>query len=120
MVTVTPVFPAGKVTLDVQLQLDVPPQAVEPLEVSVLLNSVLYFIESVMVVRHHGRYRLLAIHRGQVMADSTYDSSKGAKIAFLRIFGYKAWNESLTPDWTAFYSPDQKWIKKRIQKPKRK
>jgi len=82
----------------------------DPIKVSLLINSVYFFIESVLILQTAEGYRLLAIHQGRLIADETYKTSKGAKIAFLKFFGYKAWDDGVKPQWTPFYPPEQPWL----------
>ena len=82
----------------------------DPIKVSLLINSVYFFIESVLILETAEGYRLLAIHQGRLITDETYKTSKGAKIAFLKFFGYKAWDEGVKPQWTPFYPPEQPWL----------
>lgn len=90
----------------------------DPIKVSLLINSVYFFIESVLILETAEGYRMLAIHQGKLIADETYKTPKGAKIAFLKFFGYKAWDEGVKPQWTPFYPPEQPWLdeKYRIMK----
>lgn len=81
-----------------------------PTRISLLINSVYFFIESVFIMETARGYRLLAIHQGRLITDQTYKTPKGAKIAFLKFFGYKAWEEGVKTRWTPFYPPEQPWL----------
>jgi len=81
----------------------------EPVKISVLINSVYFFIESVLILETSKGFRLLAIHQGKIIADETYKTAKGAKFAFIKFFQYKAWEEGVKPQWTPFYPPENNW-----------
>ena len=76
--------------------------------ISLLINSVYFFIESVFILETENGFRLIAIHQNKVLTDETYKTVKGAKIAFLKLFAYKAWEEGVKPQWTSFYPPEEK------------
>lgn len=77
--------------------------------ISLLINSIYFFIESVFIVETGDGYRLLAIHRNNVLRDETFKTARGAKIAYLKLFAYKAWEEGVKPQWTPFYPPEEKY-----------
>jgi len=76
--------------------------------ISLLINSIYFFIETVFILETADGYRLLAIHRNNVLRDETYKTARGAKIAYLKFFAYKAWEEGVKPQWTPFYPPEEK------------
>lgn len=75
--------------------------------ISLLTNGVYYFIETVFLLETVEGYRLIAIHGGKLLIDETYKTAKGARIAFLKFYGYKAWEEGVKPFWTPFYPPEE-------------
>lgn len=82
--------------------------------VSLLVNSIYYFIECVFILKYPAHFRLVALHRGHVLVDQNYRTFKGAKIAFTRMYRYKAWREGVDPEWSPFYSPESKWFDRRV------
>ena len=96
--------------LSVQLQQE---QSERPVKISLLVNSIFYFIECVFIMTVDDGYRLLVLHQGHVLTDEVYQSSKGAKIAFQKIWRYKAWREDVRPQWTHFYSPESWWLEEK-------
>ncbi len=80
------------------------------LKVSTLSNAMNYFIQSVFILVEDGTYRLVAIHKDTVLTDECYKTAKGAKIAFLKLFWYRAWREGIKPEWTHFYVPEPHWL----------
>lgn len=74
-------------------------------EISVLTNSYKFFLEHVLILRYPGSYRLLVIHLGKVLTDLSYQTYKGARIAFTRLYGQQRWREDVEPEWSDFYDP---------------
>ena len=81
--------------------------------ISMLINSVYYFIECVFILRSNGKYRLVVLHYGKVLLDKYYSTDKGCRIAFQKIFKDRAWDEEIKPQWSPFYDPDIRWLKKK-------
>ncbi len=82
-------------------------------QISILTTSIYYFLDFAFIISDGKRYRLVVIHNSQVLTDSTYKTVKGAKIAFSRIYNYKAWNERIKPNWSDFYNPTVEWLNER-------
>ena len=82
-------------------------------EISILINSIFYFINSVFIIRNNDAYRLVAIHKGKLLIDNPYKTLRGAKIAFARLFGKRGWKEDLKANWSIFYKPDARWLKEK-------
>ncbi|MCP4146118.1 MAG: hypothetical protein GY757_00070 [bacterium] len=99
-------------------QLEVKPKANQkeeiPTRISLLINSIYFFIESVLIVEQKNLFRLLAIHQNRILVDETYKTAKGAKIAFLKFFSYKGWRDGTRADWSPFYPPNSKWLNSRV------
>jgi hypothetical protein len=87
----------------------------EKVKISVLGNAVYYFFQRVLIITEKKGYRLIAIHKGELLADATYKTSKGAKIAFLKLYWCRAGQEGVRPSWTDFYTPDERWVQKRFK-----
>ncbi len=85
----------------------------EQTKMSRLINSIYYFIEYVFIMTENEGYRLVAIHQGKLLTDETYKTAKGAKIAFLKFWKYRAWQQGVRPTWSHFYPPDSKWLKEK-------
>jgi len=85
----------------------------EQTKMSRLINSIYYFIEYVFIMAENESYRLVAIHQGKLLTNETYKTAKGAKIAFLKFWNYRAWQEGVRPKWSPFYPPDSKWLKEK-------
>lgn len=86
----------------------VPPDKVK---ISVLGNAVCFFFHRVFIVAEHKGYRLIAIHKDELLVNAKYKTAKGAKIAFLKLYWYQVWQEGVKPYWTDFYTPDDDWLK---------
>lgn len=87
----------------------------EEVKISVLGNAIYYFFHRVFIITERKGYRLIAIHNGELFADAYYKTSKGAKIAFLKLYWSRAWQEGVKPSWTNFYTPDDRWLQKRVK-----
>ncbi len=84
-------------------------------EISILINSVYFFIEFVFILRFHDHYRLVVLHRRKVLTDARYRTLKGARIAFSRMFRRKSWKEGTKAQWSPFYNPDIEWLTEKTE-----
>ncbi|UCH95153.1 MAG: hypothetical protein JSV88_33590 [Candidatus Aminicenantes bacterium] len=84
-------------------------------EISMLINSVHYFIDCVYIRREKNNYRLVALHNRRVLWDKQYPTLKGCKIAFQKQFKEKAWQEGVKAEWSPFYPPDKVWLGKKYK-----
>ena len=82
--------------------------------ISLLVNSIYFFLQCVFIIKAEDGYRLVALHNGKVLTDITYDSLRGARIAFSKLYGNKAWEEDVKAQWSHFYDPDSRWLAKKI------
>jgi len=82
--------------------------------ISVLETSIYYFLEHVFIIKERGRYRLVVIHHEKLLTDKIYKTAKGARIAFLKFWSYKAWEVDAKATWTHFYKPDRDWISEKL------
>jgi len=87
----------------------------KPGEICVLINSIFYFISSVIILNINGNYRLVAKHNGKILIDKIFRTPRGAKIAFSKLFNHRGWQEDLKAEWSVFYKPNAQWLKKRCQ-----
>jgi hypothetical protein len=89
----------------------------EKQKVAMLINSIFYFIQYGLIVNMPGdsNYRLLVIQNGQILTDEYYESVRGAKIAFSRMYYHRSWKEGVKPSWSHFYHPDSTWFETRIK-----
>jgi hypothetical protein len=78
-----------------------------------LINSIYYFIECVFILSLPGCYRLVVLHNGRVLTDSCYDTLRGAKIAFSKLYRHKAWAEGVKAQWSHLYQPDADWLEEK-------
>jgi len=87
----------------------------EPL-ISVLMNSVYFFLEHAFIVSDKNNYRLFVRHRNEVLADQDYKSLRGAKIAFSKLFQQNAFDKDYShPQWSPLYTPERNWLYKNFQ-----
>ena len=85
----------------------------QPGEICVLINSIFYFISSVIILNNNGHYRLVVKHNRRILIDKIYKTHRGAKIAFSKLFTHRSWQQDLKAEWSAFYKPDARWLEKR-------
>jgi hypothetical protein len=64
-----------------------------------LKNSVYYFLECVYILYSKGSYRLVVLHNNRLLTYKNYNSLKGAKIAFQKIYKGKAWKAGVKAKW---------------------
>jgi hypothetical protein len=81
-----------------------------PKTISLLINSIYYFLECVFILDLRDHYRLVVLHRGHVLTDSDYESIRGAKIAFAKLYRKKAWREGVKPELSILYDPEDGWL----------
>jgi hypothetical protein len=81
--------------------------------ISMLINSVYYFIECVFILQSKDKFRLVALHQSRVLCDKYYNTVRGCRIAFDKLFKNKAWNEEIKAEWSHFYDPDKQWLEKK-------
>jgi hypothetical protein len=79
-------------------------------ESSRLINSVQYFVEYAFIFKQGREFRLIVKNRGMVLVDRCYSTYKGARIAFLRLFGKGCSQEKSRPLWSPFYELDCDWL----------
>lgn len=84
-----------------------------PRNISLLINSVYYFIECVFILELASHYRLIVLHRGKVLTDTVYRTIRGARIAFAKLYRSNAWRPDIKPYWTPFYNPDEEWLQEK-------
>ena len=82
----------------------------EPL-ISLLENSVYYFLQCAYILKTGKRYRLVVLHQGHVLTDRIFKTLRGAHSSFTKLFGPGAWNKDVKAEWTGFYSPEYRWWK---------
>lgn len=72
-------------------------------KVSVLTNSIHYFLGSVFILRESDSYRLVVLHNGRLLVDESYKTAKSCKIAFSRFYGSRLWKMGAKPCWSPFH-----------------
>lgn len=81
--------------------------------VTTLVNAAYYFLESVIIVVTDDTYRLIVCHHSQVLADESYDTLRGAKIAFSKLFQPRV-NIEIKPEWSPMYPPEKEWLQEKL------
>ncbi len=80
-------------------------------QISVLENSAQFFLDIVFIQIGHGNFRLVISHNMQMQTYSSYPTIKGARIAFKKLYGDRAWDKRVKSQWSHFYTPDPVWEK---------
>jgi hypothetical protein len=86
-----------------------------PVHISLLLNAVYFFLQCVFIMRTEKGYRLIVVHQNRLLTDRTYKTFKGARIAFSKLWSYKAWESGVKPEWSLFYPPEPSWLSDRMK-----
>lgn len=84
-------------------------------KICTLINSACYFISDVYIVEkdHKGYFRLCAAHQGKTLIHKEFETLRGAKIAFAKLFKHRCGKQDIRSHWSHFYEPDLKWLKNR-------
>jgi len=89
------------------------PEVYEDITISLLINSIHYFIECAYIIQSKNKYRLVVLQHQRVLIDQYYSTEKGCRIAYGRVFKDRAWDKRVTPFWSPFYNPDKKWLEEK-------
>lgn len=83
--------------------------------ISLLINSIYYLLDCVFIHHREDDYRLVVFDFDQKEAslDQRYKSLEGAKMTFEKLYRRKACNETVEPDWSHPYVPDEDWLGKK-------
>ena len=90
-----------------------PKESSAPETITLLSNSAHYFLESVFIVVYPDCCRLVVYLKGKRLTDKSYDSMKGARIAFARIYRDNAFSNDVFPEWTHYYNPQRIGLQER-------
>jgi len=85
----------------------------ENIMISMLINSIHYFIDCVFILQLKNKYRLLVLQQSRVLFDKEYPTEIGCRIAFGKLFKDKAWSEETNAEWSHFYDPDEDWLEEK-------
>jgi hypothetical protein len=81
--------------------------------ISMLINSIYYFIDCAFILRSKNNYRLVVLQHSRVLLDRNYPTNRGCRIVFGKVFKARAWDERVTPSWSHFYDPDKDWLEEK-------
>ncbi len=87
----------------------------EKIYISNCINSVYYFLQCVLIVKKNDCYCLFVRHNGNVLVNKDYETLKGAKIAFHKLFNKKAWKTDIKAKWSHFYDPESQWLEEKTK-----
>jgi hypothetical protein len=85
----------------------------EKVQITRLINSIFYFIDLAFILKKEDKFRLIALHGGRVLIDKTYQTIRGAKIAFTKFYKDKL-IEDVDAKWSHFYPPDRPWLDQKL------
>jgi hypothetical protein len=85
--------------------------------ISTLINAAYYFLQNVFILLKKDTCRLVVLNNNRLLHDRDYRTMKGARIAFQKKFGHKAWKDGIKNDWSPPYPPDTRWLRKKIHRP---
>ncbi|MDQ1353820.1 MAG: hypothetical protein QG657_4127 [Acidobacteriota bacterium] len=105
---------------ELKLNVELEQKAESPVRISLLINSIYYFIESVFIMTVKEGYRLVIIHQCRLLTDEIYKTARGARIAFAKRYGNKAWRVGVKAEWSRFYPPERNWLDDKFREKKRK
>ncbi len=88
----------------------------EPTKISLLINSIYYFLDSVFIMKdpEDDFYKLVVIHDDQMLTFEDYKTAKGARIGFVRLHGRKACKADVRAQWSVFYPPETPWLRDKL------
>jgi hypothetical protein len=89
-------------------------------KIAILENAIFYFLNRVIIIKDEksDQYRLIVISKDQIIVDRLYDTPRGAKIAFARMFLNRAWSNEVRSSWSHYYRPYNKWLNKTLELPR--
>jgi hypothetical protein len=91
-------------------------QGNEPI-VSMLIDSAYYFLHEVVIIKDPPHFRLLAINKFKgKKIDKHYDTAKGARIAFAKLFKDKKC-KATKPEWSPLFQPEPGWLETMLKMP---
>ena len=79
-----------------------------------LINSIYWSLADVLILFEKGNYRIVVLHKQMVLLNRCYSTIRGCKIAFTKIFKDNAWRKYIKPEWSHWYTPDHKWLEKKL------
>lgn len=84
------------------------------IKISRLCNSMAYFFDLVFLLDEEKSpgVRLIIRHQGVICYDTHYSSVRGGRIAFTNFCARRAYDETVKPEWSEFYSPEKTWLDK--------
>ena len=86
----------------------------EDYNIIILENAVLFYLHSVFAIEVQAGYRLIIIRNGKLLWDELYETVRGLKIAFTRMFK-NAPSKPTKASWSHAYPPLTEWMKEKIE-----
>jgi len=79
--------------------------------IMVLINSVLYFFDFVLIILENKHFRLLVVNKNKKLIDKSFKTPGGARI-FFKNFLKKKEIMPINEEWSQYYPADPKWLDK--------
>jgi len=83
-------------------------------QITLLQNSIFYYLQYVFIRVDKKGYRLVVIHRNRLLYDQTYPTMRGAKIAFTKLYQDKSCGNTKA-EWTDLYTPQADWWQEKTE-----
>jgi hypothetical protein len=79
--------------------------------ISMLTNAIYFFIQRALIIIGDQDYRLIVFGKDKdILVDKRYATARGARIAFMKRFGYKYFEGKPRAEWSFAYPPDTDWL----------
>jgi hypothetical protein len=85
-------------------------------KISLLINSVLYFLDHALIKTENRKFRLLVVHNRIKLIDKTFKNIRGARISFSKLFAKRRY-KSTKAEWSSLYPPESLWLEKMLKIP---
>ena len=81
--------------------------------ISILINAIYYSLDCAFIQQLKEGCQLVVIPKIKVPVIKHYNTYRGCRIAFNKLFKNMAFNEKIKPDWSHFYYPDKNWLEEK-------
>jgi hypothetical protein len=86
--------------------------------ITFLKNTPHYCLQSAFIIFNNARYRVIVVLNDKRVFNRSYQTLKGARIAFSRVFSSRYYKPGASaPDWTPFYQPSLSWFNHKLSLP---
>jgi len=75
-----------------------------------LSNTHHYFIHFAIILCLSKGYRLLVQDENSILTDKIFETLRGAKVAFHKLYSYRQYGNGCKPRWSHLYHPERQWL----------